>query len=317
MLFFSSESGGGAGASSAESGAGGASAAAPAAGGAATLLPGSGSSSQQSEASSSSWNWAKEDGSLSDGWLEHLPDGLRGHASLKPIGSLQDLAKSYVETKKLIGAKFEMPGENASPEQIANWRKTVGAPDKPEGYLGEAKSLRPEAVPENLWSAETEKQFLALAHKHHLPPGAVKEILGFHAQDLVRGLTAVQEKQASILKDEGVKLRSAWGQEYDTNLNLAARMAKTVGLDPQSHPIFTNAEVVQAFAKMGRLLSEDKLVRGDATGVNGSISDRVREITDPNGAGALAREYRGEFGPERQAAAQRQLHELMQAQNTR
>ena len=34
-----------------------------------------------------------------------------------------------------------MPGEGATPEQVAAWRKTVGAPEKPEGYRGDAKTL--------------------------------------------------------------------------------------------------------------------------------------------------------------------------------
>lgn len=119
-----------------------------------------------------------------------------------------------------------------------------------------------------------------------------------------------------MLLEEGVKLRQAWGRDFDSNLNLAARVAQTVGLDPKTHPIFTNADVVQAFAKFGALLSEDRLVKGDASGISGSIRDRIREITDLASESPMAREYRGEFGPERQAAAQQQLHELMSAQQS-
>ena len=87
----------------------------------------------------------------------------------------------------------------------------------------------------------------------------------------------------------------------------------TVGLDPKTHPIFTSAEVVQAFAKFGKLLSEDKLVKGDSSGIDGSINARARDIVDPSSQSQMAREYRGEFGPERQAAAQATLHQLYTA----
>ncbi len=260
------------------------------------------------------WSWADEGGKLNESWLSKLPAELQGNDSLKVIGTLPDLAKSYVETKRLIGTKLEMPGEGATPEAIANWRKTVGAPEKPEGYLGEAKSLRPESVPESLWNVEGEKKFLELAHKHHLPPVAVKEILQFHADATTASLEAAKVVEGDVLKAEGAKLRQAWGKDYDSNLNVASRVAQTVGLDPKTHPAFTSAEVVQAFAKMGRLLSEDKLVKGDAQGVNGAVSDRIRDIQDTKSTSALARDYRGENGAERQAAAQKQLHELMAAQ---
>lgn len=269
--------------------------------------------SPATQSASAGFTWAKEDGSFSEGWIDRLPEDLRGNASLRVLGSVPDLAKSYVETKKLIGSKLEMPGEGATPEQLAAWRKTVGAPEKPEGYLGEAKSLRPEAVPEGLWDVKGEQQFLALAHKHHLPPAAVRDILGFYGQNIAQGLQQSQQQEAATLTAESAKLKEAWGKDYDANMNLAARVARTVGLDPKAHPMFTDSGVVQAFAKLGLLFSEDKLVKGDVTGISGSIKDRIRDITDPTNSSALARDYRGEFGPERQMAAQKQLHELMEA----
>lgn len=290
-------------------------------GGGGTLLSGGsaeGSSQQQAaapavgEGAAAPWSWAKEDGAFNEGWLEKLPDNLRGNASLKVIGSVSDLAKSYVETKGLIGKKLEMPGEGATPEAVTAWRKTVGAPDKPEGY-NDGKSMRPDTVPEANWDPASEKQFLAIAHKHHLPPGAVKEIMDFYGGSIATGLQASQEAQGAMLQAEGAKLKTTWGADFDANLNTASRVALTVGLDPKTHPIFQSAEVVQAFAKLGKLFSEDKLVKGDSQGINGSIGERIRDITDSKSVSVIAREYRGEFGPERQQAAQTQLHQFMTA----
>src|SRR5688572_27643441 len=101
--------------------------------------PGSGESrSMGSGSGEASFRWADENGTFSERWMDRLPEEIRGHASLKSIGSVQDLAKSYIHTKGMVGAKLEMPGEQATPEQIANWRRIVGAPERPEGYLGEA-----------------------------------------------------------------------------------------------------------------------------------------------------------------------------------
>ena len=270
-------------------------------------------SSETGSTASAPWTWAKEDGSFNDGWAERLPEQIRGHASLKVIGSLPDLAKSYIETKAMIGKKLEAPAQNASPEQIAAWRKVVGAPDKLEGYYADRKSLRPDSIPEGLWDQKSEQRFVQLAHKHHLSPTAVKEILGFYGENVSDGLKASQQHETAHLHNEMSSLRQAWGREFDTNLHTAARVAQMVGLDPKSHPIFTSAEVVQAFARIGKLMSEDKLVTGSAGGILGSAADRIRDLTDPSSNSILAREYRGEFGAQRQSAAQAQYHQLLQS----
>lgn len=262
--------------------------------------------------------WFKdESGNFADGWQARLPDGLKDHPSLRALGSMEALAKSYVETKGLVGKKLEAPGPDATPEQLAAWRKVLGAPDKPEGYYGDQKSFRPDAVPEEAWDAETEKGFLALAHKHHLPPAAVKEIMSFYGESVGKGLAANVEASAATLQVEAGKLRTAWGKDYDSNLNAALRMAKTAGLDPATDPIFTNAATVQAFARMASLFSEDKLVTGGSTSIENGIAERIGDITNPSSQSLMAREYRGELGPERQRNAQTQLHALYEAQKAK
>lgn len=266
-----------------------------------------------SSASTSSWTWASEDGKFSEGWHDKLPDGLKGNPSLQTIGTLPDLAKAYVETKGMVGKKLEMPGEGATPEQVAAWRKTVGAPEKAEGYRGEAKNLKPDSLPDDLWNVDAENKFLEIAHKHHLPPAAVKEILSFYGGSLMDSLKASQGDEAAMVQAETQKLQQSWGKDFDTNISLASRMAQTVGLDPKTDPIFTNARAVEAFAKFAKLISGDKLISGEQPSMMQSVRERANDITDPKSQSVLAREYRGEFGHERQAAAQSQLHNLMSA----
>jgi hypothetical protein len=200
--------------------------------------------------------WVTDDGTLGEGWLAKLPEEIRANPSLKVMGSLADLAKSYVSTKALVGKKLEMPGEGATPEALTEWRKVVGAPEKPEGYIPEgAKSIRPDTIPEGMWDAKAEQEFLSIAHKHSLPPGAVKEIMAYYGQHMAGAITASAQAETASLQVEGQKLKESWGKDYDSNL------AKS---------------------------------------------------TSP-----LARDYRGENGPERQAQAQAQLHELMTAQKAK
>lgn len=286
-------------------------------GGSQTLLGGSGAGDGGGGAPppAATASWVKDDGTFSEGWLDRLPDGLKGNAALQVMPSLADLAKSYIETKSMVGKKLEAPGEGATPEQLAAWRKVNGTPDTPEGYLGDAKTLRPDSVPEELWDAENEKGFLAIAHKHHLNSAAVKDILGYYGQSMTKGLEQNKAAETAHLAGETTKLKQAWGNEFDLNLGHAAKAAKVAGLDPETNPIFANSDVVQAFAKLGRMFGETPLVKGESASASGSITARINEIQDPKSQAMISREYRGEFGAERQTSAQQVLQSLIKAKS--
>jgi hypothetical protein len=261
--------------------------------------------------------WTKdESGAFVEGWHDRFEGDLKGHPSLKVIGSVSDLAKAYVETKKMVGSKLEAPSEKSTPEQVAAFRKIVGAPDKPEGYLGDAKTLRPETVPDGMWDPKAEAAFLAIAHKHHLSPAAVRDIIAHHGESVGQAFQQSAEAEQQHLAGQLSELKKSWGNDFDANLNLASRVAQTVGLDPKTNPIFADAGVVQAFAKLGKMFSETSLVKGEASSsVSGGISTRITEIQDPKSEAIVAREYRGEFGPERQQAAAEMLRGLIKAQS--
>lgn len=258
--------------------------------------------------------WTNDAGAFAEGWSDRLEGDIKGHASLKALGSVGDLAKAYVETKKLVGSRLEAPNEKSTPEQVAAWRKTVGAPETPEGYLGDAKTLRPEVIPESMWDPKNEKALLDVAHKHHLTPAALKDILGVYAGQVTAGLETHKQASEAHLAGQMTELKKAWGNEFDANLGLAGRVAKTVGLSPD-HPIFTDAEVVIAFGKLGKMFSETSLVSGDpVSSASGGLTARITEITDPKSTALIAREYRGEFGAERQQQAAEAYRGLLKAQ---
>ena len=68
-----------------------------------------------------------------------------------------------------------------------------------------------------------------------------------------------------------------------------------------------------AMAKGAALISESRLVQGETVGFQGGIDQRIDDITNPKGTSELSRAYRGELGAERQASAQKQLHDLYNA----
>ncbi len=276
-----------------------------------------GSSQHQTDAGASAapWSWTDTEGRLSKGWLDKLGPELATSGSLKSIQTVGDLAKSYHATKALVGKKLEMPARDAAPERWAEWRKVTGAPERPEGYRGQAESLRPQALPAEGWDMQAEGEFLSIAHKHGLPPQAVTDIMDFYGKSVISGFERSQTEETAFIQMETHKLRGEWGRDFDVQLGHAARMARLAGLDPATHPIFTRAEVVKAFAGLAKLITGDSAVKGEQSGLGTSVAERIRDITDPRGTSQLAREYRGEHGPDRQTSAQSALHQLMAYQN--
>ncbi|CAB4155451.1 hypothetical protein UFOVP672_13 [uncultured Caudovirales phage] len=249
------------------------------------------------------------DGKFVKDWQSKLPDDLKGNPSLTMIGDLPTLAKNYLATKALVGTKLEMPGEGATPEQLAAWRKTVGAPDTPDAY-GE---LRPEVIPAEMWDAASEGELKAIAHKHHLSPAAVKEIVALHAKGIEAGVQAHEAGMQKSLADGEAALKAKWGPQLAENLMQAQTFAKLLGLDPLD-PMFINPAVVEAMHKGAtQFMRGEQLVTGQAGNMGQTVKARINDITDGASQSMTAREYRGEFGQERQAAAQQILHQLMAA----
>lgn len=229
--------------------------------------PGSAATTGTSQGSSSSAatlpsaGFVADNGNFADGWLDRLPPELKdGHQTLSKYRDLPSLAKSHVELQKLLGTKssaINVPTDKSSPEEIAAFRKAIGAPEKPEDY-----KLKPEKLPDGIeWNEELGKGFASIAQKHNLPASAMRELTDFYlASEQARG-QEMQKMLGDELKRGQEELRTAWGGNYDKNLALAVRGAKSVGLNPES-PGLRDPEVVKALVRMAGMMSEDKLVTG-------------------------------------------------------
>lgn len=204
------------------------------------------------------------DGRFADGWLDKLPGELDGYKpTLAKYKDFTSLAKSYGELQSLLGKKssaVNIPTEQSSPEEVAAFRKALGIPEKPEEY-----QFKPEQLPEGVdWNDEQAKAFAAIAHKHHIPPAAMKELAALQvATEAARAQEMGRQIEAELSQGKQA-LQQAWGQNFEKNLNTSARVAKSIGLDPNS-PGLRDPNVVQALFKFSQLVSEDKLITGEGS----------------------------------------------------
>ncbi len=247
-------------------------------------------------------SWVNPDGTFAPGWLDRLGPELKGHPSLATVPTIEDLAKSYVHTKGMVGKKFQAPSESSTPEEVAAWRKTVGAPDTPEGY----DIKMPDGFPADQWDGAAAAELGQIAHKHHLTPAAVKEVLALNEKQVQQGMAKLQAEDQAFKEAGMATLRKEWGTNFEQEAYAAKTFATAIGLNPNESLEFASPAFVLAMARGAKMVMGDRLVTSMPASLSGGIESRIQGIKE-------SPEYRGDRGGEAQAAAQRQLHDLYKA----
>jgi hypothetical protein len=249
--------------------------------GAGTLLAGAGSGAGDPPA-----GLTGPDGKFAEGWLDRLPEEFTdAKPTLSKYGSVQDLAKAHYHLQKKIGNPgVQIPTEKSSPEEVAAFRKALGVPEAPDKY-----ELLPEQLPEGVEvNPELLKPYAEIAHKHNIPAAAMKDLVAENIKQAALANEAAGGIIAQRLADGEKQLRTTFGGEYDSRLNMAKRAASAVGLDLKSHGL-TDPNVVIALAQLGDMMSEDKLASGDGNLPMGG-KHRAKDIMT-NEANPLYKKY--------------------------
>jgi hypothetical protein len=203
------------------------------------------------------------DGKFVANWTELLPGELGSDRGLiAKYANPYDLAVGAVHAQKLTGRHIGAPTTTSSPEEIALWRHTVGAPETIDGYKPseEMKKSWPEGME---WNDATAQPFLEIANKYHLPKAAMDELINAHIQtEVQRGGIMGQQTQAAIDQAyvEGQhQLQQEWGRDYEINRQKVARVVALGAGDPED-PGLASPGVVKMLARIAGYISEDRLV---------------------------------------------------------
>lgn len=209
--------------------------------------------------------YINQDGSFVPDWDTHLEQDLR-HPDLKNFKSVQDLARSYVHTKRLVGAKGIIPPtEKSTPQEVAEYRKAMGAPEDEKGY-----QVSNEGLPEGVQvSEELAGKFRTIANKYHMPVAAWAELAKAYTDveksRMEIGQRAVTEELNRKFKEGQETLHRNWGRNYETNIDKLKRVIN----HPDVHgdindPGLLNASTVEMLLRVANLSSEDKFLGAGA-----------------------------------------------------
>lgn len=227
---------------------------------------------------------ANEKGEFVEGWQDKLPTEYDPHrATLANYRSFDKVAEALVESKRAAMAKTEgmirLPGKDAKPEEIAEYRKALGIPEKPEDYGLKA----PEKLPEGTeWDEGFAKSFSTKAHELGLSKAQVEALSAWHMQETVQKVQGIDVEGTKIFEAQQAELRRDFGEHFDKRMVDAQRAAMTLGL-PADHPVFFRADTIKAMAKLSDLISEDKLVSPSQVANKLSPDTAARDVmTNPD-----------------------------------
>jgi len=202
------------------------------------------------------------DGDVSVEWKEALPEGLKNDPTIANTKSVESMASQLVNSQKLVGNSLRLPGDDASTEEWSGFYAKLGRPDDATGY--------------------TYKPGEDVGEEFHVDKGRQTEMFQMmHNMGLTDKQTTVmmdmivnenvQENERFVTTSQKALdvLRSEWGGQYDTNVQIANRALNSFGGEAlrgllAQAGLQNNAEVIRLFSRIGNAMGEDKLVAGDA-----------------------------------------------------
>jgi hypothetical protein len=199
-------------------------------------------------------------------WRDTLPDDLKSDPSLQSFKDIPALAKSFIETKKMVGAKqgVQIPNEKSTPEEIAAFHKGLGVPDSPSLY----QIKRPDSALDLGWDSQAEGEFFAAAHKAGLTPKQVQAAVDWYG----KWERAKLEKARGEANETSVRLRTEWGPDYDAKVGRANRVIAEYGGQELADAFGTPGHVLNAagrhpvFVKFVAALGDALVEHGAITG---------------------------------------------------
>ena len=208
----------------------------------------------------------KPDGSFDFADIGTLPDGdEKAFAShtLAKYKNVDEAMKAFRHVNGLVGAKGLLPlPATATPQEREAFNKrlgeVLGIPKDAAGY----GIKRPDDIPAEAWSDEHATAVAEIARKNNIPPAAMQELVAAQNEFVKKSVAAQQQAQEQATKEAFSSLQQEWGDRYNANLVLAARSAKTLGLNVDDPTIGNNPAMIRAMHKFASLVSEHSLVTG-------------------------------------------------------
>lgn len=207
------------------------------------------------------------------GWRAGLPDNLKENEAFKSHKTVGDFAKVHLETvekSQALEGKLERaifkPGEKATTEETAAFRKALDVPEKAEGYeFPETEGVKND--PKMISWAQ------GVFHKASIPKGAA-EYIGGEWNKFLLGLHVEEEKQAKKEREkaeEVLKGELKTDELYKEGVALVTRLLKETATPEeltwlQESKMGNHPALIRLVLKMAKKTGEDLSPQGGKGG---------------------------------------------------
>ncbi len=201
---------------------------------------------------------------------------------VKDVNGLAKVARDNMRALRESG-RVKIPGADAKPEELAEYRKAIGVPEDAKGYqIVPPKDAEGNDIPLN--SALID----ALAARA-VDRGAPKDVF----EGLVSDFIQIQLDQAADVdhQQQGLAETTAkgWGPERDAKVEAVNKAASALGLDRDKMVAMRNALgadfALNMLAKLGQGMAEDVMITGGKGRFSISAAEAQSELnamkTDP------------------------------------
>jgi hypothetical protein len=190
----------------------------------------------------------------SGGLQAALRKELRGDERLGKFGNASELAEEFLNQSDKLSQAVLIPGENASEQELVEFRRRLGVPEKPDEYEFE------EGLPDEMQPKTFDKWYKDIAHSAGLSKSQAAALRKAFAEQYSAGLKEVQKH-----------LREKYGDKYEENIVKAQRVVKTLGGDEfvsylEETGLGNDPRMVDAMVRFAGLVSEDTLISGSVDG---------------------------------------------------
>lgn len=217
-------------------------------------------------------------------WREGWDGALKDNPALKDFKSAADLAKSYVETKKMVGQKINgIPGKDATPEQRAEFNKALGVPETPEGYEFKAPDGLPEAL-RDLYSEEDSAKWAKRMHELGVPKETANTLRNEYFKEFSEEIGKLKADISKSDEDFNKMAKETFGDKQDAEI-AAARLIVEKHVPQNLKPYFNqldNAALLTVAAAVNGVRKEyggeDQAIKEEGGGGGRSEGELRQEL---------------------------------------
>jgi hypothetical protein len=179
------------------------------------------------------------------------------------------LAKALGETQREMSGRLKLPGDDASDEDKAKFRKALGVPEEPSGY----EISKPEQMDDATFKSDEMQgalgDFSKVAHEAGASKPVVDAMLGWYWEQQAAGAKAQAKADQDFADSAEADLRKEYGEDYDGNVTFANEFLKNYGSDDLFNFELPNGTLLRSFppfirmaAAAGRATSEGQVQMG-------------------------------------------------------